>query len=70
MNEWVSINDRLPENSGFYLVWVPIPNYPECNFQPAFFIERKGTFVTPDGADGLNAKYWMAVYRPEYGVQG
>lgn len=63
--KWVDVKDRFPEHSGFYIVWSPLPGYPECNFRPAFFIARKEIFVVPDGSVALKAERWMAVYRPE-----
>ena len=51
MSDWISVKDRLPANGAVMVL--------EDNVErEAWFIERKGIFVSPDGAVGYNPTHW------------
>jgi hypothetical protein len=51
----IQTKNRLPRESGEYTVLV------NGEKQQAWFIARKGFFVTLDGADGVDCERWIEV---------
>jgi hypothetical protein len=68
MREWISVDEQLPEKSGFVWLYLPDKENRDTNNPPyqmlGWFISRKTSFVTPDGAEGLNPSHWMEIPEP------
>lgn len=69
MSEWISVKERLPEQSGLVLIARDRPNpmilgTSRERVVSAWFIIRKGIFVSDDGAVGYDATHWMPLPAP------
>lgn len=62
--DWIKVEDRLPENDGDILIYQHKPIYEEWELSIAFYDERLGEFWTNDGYKA-HPTHWMPIVLPK-----
>jgi len=66
-NNWIGVKDRIPELSGFYLVFRP-----NDGMYVEYFAQHKSTWYMEDADEDYGVVYWMPLPEPpeEVSVDG
>jgi hypothetical protein len=73
--DWISVKDRLPQVDGPVLIYRKPPSPFETTnnssrFLVAYFLTRKGIFVSSDGANGYDPTHWAIPEPPKEDLNG
>ncbi len=64
-SSWIDVNDRLPENQGYYLVYCPTSFPKNCRCVVAEFYEDNQTFYGEAFENAIDdGTHWMPLLNP------